>query len=172
MITALNSNDNNEWYTPLYVLDLVREVFDGSIDLDPASCLRANQRVMAKNFFDLKKDGTNQRWSGKVFLNPPYSRKELGDFMRKVMSELKHLDEIIILTNSGTDTKWNRTINSGLQAYTIGRINFVYPNGEVAGKPSRGQVFTYFGENKQKFIDVFTRKGFCWIPNHNIQIHK
>jgi len=165
MTTALGSNDNNEWYTPLYILDLVREVFGGTIDLDPASCLRANQRVMASNYFDEKKDGINKRWTGKVFLNPPYSQALLNRFMKKAIIELSYIDEMIILTNSGTDTKWNKTISKGLQAYTNGRINFVYPNGEVAGKPSRGQVFTYFGDNPDLFIDVFTRRNFCWIPN-------
>lgn len=169
MVASSNgSNSNDEWYTPIEVLDLVREVFGGIIDLDPYSCLKANQRVLARNYFDKNKDGHNQRWSGKVFLNPPYSSGNISKALKKAIHELDYADEMIILTNSGTDTKWNRIISKGLQAYTIGRIHFVYPSGEIAGVPSRGQVFTYFGNNPEKFIEVFTRSNFCWIPNMEI----
>ena len=38
-------------------------------------------------------------------------------------------------------------------------------NGDSYGTTSRGQMFNYFGPNKERFIEVFTRNNKCWIPN-------
>lgn len=174
MTSAKAENNNNEWFTPMDVIDRVKKVFGGGIDLDPASCLLANQRVMAGHFYTKDDSGLSKEkdWFGRVFMNPPYSMNLLKPFLKKAVHEYNdgNIDEIIILTNSGTDTKWNAIISGGVQAYTIGRINFVYPDGTMAGVPSRGQVFTYFGPNPDKFIEVFTELGFCWIPNINMKL--
>ena len=44
------SNESNEWYTPEWVCNKVREVM-GSIELDPASCEYANKFVKADNYY-------------------------------------------------------------------------------------------------------------------------
>jgi len=158
---ALNSNDR--WFTPIPVLDLVREVL-GSIDLDPASEELAQARVQAANFYT---DGLNKPWNGKVFCNPPYSASLIKKFTQKFRDEYVagNMTEGIMLTNSGTDTLWNLPLSKGFQAYTVGRISFVQPDGSEKGKPGRGQVFTYFGPKPLHFIEVFTRNNFCFVPN-------
>lgn len=167
MISAKAENNNNEWYTPKYIISKVKEVFDGEIDLDPCSTLKANQRVMAKNYFTKECNCLTKDWHGRIFMNPPYSANLLSKVLIKAVEEYDkgNAKELIVLTNSGTDTKWNQLLKDGLQAYTIGRVRFIYPSGIQAGVPSRGQVFTYYGENKNKFIEAFTKDNFCWIPN-------
>lgn len=164
------TNKNDEWYTPTYILDKVREVL-GHIDLDPASNLIAQQRVMATHYYTKSTNGLSHPWNGKVWCNPPYSASLLKHFTAKFLGEyeLGNLKEGIMLTNSGTDTQWNIPLRKGTQVYTEGRISFLQPDGTEKGKSSRGQCFTYLGPNPTKFIEVFTREGFCWCPNIHLK---
>lgn len=62
-----------EWYTPPYLLELVREVFSpGIIDLDPCSCPQAQELVKACHYFTQGSDGLGQGWYGRVYVNPPF----------------------------------------------------------------------------------------------------
>jgi hypothetical protein len=159
-------NKNNEWYTPPDVLNRVREVLK-TIDVDPASCDLAQKNVKAKEYYTEEKNGLVVPWKGKVFCNPPYSAALIKKFTGKFRDEALSgsMTEGIILTNSGTDTIWNQNLAGFTQAYTIGRISFLNPEGNALGKGGRGQVFTYFGPNVAKFIEVFTMDDFCWVPN-------
>lgn len=160
---------NNEWYTRPEIIDLAREVL-GEIDVDPASNNIAQQWINSKTFYTEETNGLDKPWPGKVWCNPPYSTALLKRFTKKFLEEFNNgnMKEGIMLTNSGTDTAWNLPLQHGVQVYTNGRISFLKPNKEEAGKPSRGQCFTYFGPNPKKFIEVFTRDNFCWCPNINL----
>jgi hypothetical protein len=65
-LTSLSS----EHYTPPEIVEAARETM-GGIDLDPASCLKANRYIKAKRYFTQKDNGYLRDWHGKVFLNPP-----------------------------------------------------------------------------------------------------
>lgn len=66
------SSKTPEWYTPQPILEKVRIVFDGNIELDPASCDVANLGVKADRYYTKDEDGLNQDWFAKtVLLNPP-----------------------------------------------------------------------------------------------------
>lgn len=170
MPSAKGDNNNNEWYTPLHIVTKVNEVFGGGIELDPCSTEDANKRVKATTYYSKERNCLNLEWHGKVFMNPPYSGNLLVHVLKKAVQQHRkgNVDEMIILTNSGTDTQWNQVLRNGIQAYTVGRIRFIYPDGTQAGTPSRGQVFTYYGNNVEKFIEVFTKDNFSWIPNLNL----
>ncbi len=58
----------NEWYTPAWVMKLVRQVM-GSITLDPASCAAAQEVVQADVFFTVKEDGLSRSWFGNAWLS-------------------------------------------------------------------------------------------------------
>jgi ParB family chromosome partitioning protein len=159
-------NKNNEWYTPKDTLVKTRKVL-GEIDVDPASCDLAQERVRATKYYTEQNSGLVVPWVGKVFCNPPYSAVLIKKFTAKFREEalLGNMVEGIILTNSGTDTLWNQNLAGFTQAYTLGRLCFIRPDGTENGPGGRGQVFTYFGDNVGKFIEVFTADGFCWVPN-------
>lgn len=159
-------NQNDRWGTPSKYIELAREVL-GSIDLDPASEPAFQENVKATRFITEKENGLLVPWTGKVWCNPPFSAVLIKKFTNKFMEEFikGNMKEGIILTNSGTDTLWNQNICYGIQAYTIGRISFIQPDGTQKATGSRGQCFTYVGPNPKKFIEVFTRDGLCWVPN-------
>ena len=155
-----------EWYTPPNIIDLAREVL-GHINVDPASNLIAQEWIKADTFFTEDTNGLDKPWKGKVWVNPPYSSSLIKKFTKKFLDEYRNgnMMEGIMLTNQGTDTQFNIPLQKGLQAYTNGRISFLQPDLTEKGKGSRGSLFTYLGPNPKKFIEVFTRDNFCWIPN-------
>lgn len=144
----------------------------GNIDLDPASNPNANKTVKASKFYSAEDSGLDKPWVGKVFLNPPYSAKLLKQFLNKAALQytLGNVSEMLILTNSGTDTIWNKIIRGYTQAYTHNRISFICGETlEPKGKGSRGQCMTYLGPNIDKFTSEFSSDDTFWVPNLHLK---
>jgi hypothetical protein len=99
------SSGDAQWFTPLEVLEAVREAFGGSICLDPASCAEAQERVQAKTYFDEQADGLTRDWHGRVFLNPPYASQLIKPFVNKLIAEVDagRVEQAILLANDQTD---------------------------------------------------------------------
>jgi len=147
---------NEEWYTPKKYIDMAREVL-GQIDIDPASNAFANEVVQATTYYTKEDDGLSKEWQGKMWLNPPYS-SIIANFIDKTC----HSDvEAIVLTNNSTDTKWfaQAANNCAAMCFTYGRINF-YDDTAKKSSPTNGQAFFYFGNNVEKFNQVFKEIGF------------
>jgi len=150
---------NAENYTPPPVIEKVKEVL-GKIDLDPASCEKAQKAIKAKTYYTEENDGLVKPWKGCVFLNPPYGMPQIRDFTDKLITELPNIKDAILLTNDQTDTKWwhKCAINARLICLPLGRINFYTPDKEKTS-PTNGQTFFYFGDKKDKFREVFSELG-------------
>lgn len=155
-----NFSGDNEWYTPSQYVEFARAVF-GVIDLDPASNERAQKVVKATKYFDASTNGLAQKWSGRIWLNPPYSQPEIMQFIQKLIDELPNIDEAILLTHNYTDTAWFHLAakNAPAICFTRGRIKFYNQNGEGCA-PTQGQAFFYYGKNKERFAEVFKEVGF------------
>lgn len=69
-----HSCESVEHYTPVDIVAASRQVL-GEIDLDPASCLQAQEVVGATVWYGTGspdgEDGLTEPWGGSVFLNPP-----------------------------------------------------------------------------------------------------
>jgi phage N-6-adenine-methyltransferase len=156
---SLNSGEN-EWYTPPEYIEAAREAM-GSIDLDPASCEVAQANVKARRHFTIDDNGLDKKWSGNVWLNPPYSKETIGLFAEKVVIESSRVNQAIVLVNNATDTAWFHRLASVASAacFMKGRIRFLDKTGFPANTPVQGQVAVYVGTGVEEFRKAFCRFG-------------
>ena len=166
--TPLNKN-NSYWYTPPETIALVKQVFNGTIDLDPASDTTGQKTVQATKYYDPQKNGLAQAWNADtVFLNPPYSYT--ADWMQKAVYEFtkKNFQRAIVLTNANTDPVWFHEIasKSSLLCFRKGRIKFLDQNGVPQNQPVKANVFYYLDQNQnpQQFESVFKNIGIIVEP--------
>ena len=142
-----------------------------TIDLDPASEPQANEIVRATKFFTADDNGLAQEWSGRIWLNPPYTTDPnkgatIIQFVDKLLAEydVGNVTEAIVLTYSSTQTAWFNKLAEASAAivFTDHRINF-YPldvDRELKSSSARfGQAFFYFGSDPDKFYRVFRQFG-------------
>lgn len=159
-----NNSGNNEWYTPADYIEAAREVM-GSIDIDPASNDIAQKTVKAKTYYTAETNGLDKEWNGNVWMNPPYASDLIGKFIEKLINELPNIAQAIVLVNNATETEWFNKLVSNADAvcFPRSRVKFYMPDGKT-GAPLQGQAVLYFGTNENKFVDVFSGKGWCAIP--------
>lgn len=157
------NSGNNEWYTPAKYVELARKVL-GEIDVDPASCDYANKTIKAKTYYTIDNNGLDKQWNGKVWMNPPYAADLVQKFTDKMVSEFEsgNTNEAIVLVNNATETQWFNNMIQGASAVAFpkGRIRYESTSREM-NTPIQGQAFIYFGDNKNKFCDVFKEIG--WV---------
>lgn len=160
--------DGDEWHTPLECIEAAREVM-GGIDLDPATCLSAQEKVQAGEFFTKVDDGLTRPWFGRVWLNPPYSYPLIERFVDKLIAEYDagNVTEAIVLTNNSSDTMWFRKLSTRFPAcFTTGRLKFWHPShDDFAAR--QGQTFFYLGPNwkGEIFASEFSQFGVV-MRNH------
>jgi phage N-6-adenine-methyltransferase len=152
----------NEWYTPQQYIEAARTVM-GGIDLDPATSTKVQERIQAGKFLTKRQNGLGQKWSGNVWLNPPYSQPDIDLFVKKMVKEVKagHVSQAIMLTHNYTDTSWFHLAEScaALVCFTRGRIKFVDAEDNECA-PTQGQAFFYYGKNEVAFRKSFAAFGF------------
>lgn len=167
--TRIAPSNKNEQFTPIWVADFVRDVFGGSIDLDPASCLLANEVVQARRIYTIDDDALTQSWAAKsVFFNPPYGSGLIAPMVGKLIQELPQIDQAIVLVNSSTSTRWYQALLQRCNAFLMPntRINFWTAEGcpeslvelrSYRSNPPGGnrydQTIFYFGDNVHRFVD-------------------
>ena len=159
------TRDSNAWFTPKKYTVLASDVM-GQIDLDPFSSAAANESVQANRFFDEDLDAYKQVWfedKGTVFMNPPYGRGLMEQSAKVFLDNLanKSISEGIVLVNNATETKWFQSllIASNAVCFTSSRISFDNNDGKNKSANTRGQAFLYFGDNIEKFREVFGAIG-------------
>ena len=135
-----NNSGNNEWYTPADYIEAAREV-------------------------TAETNGLDKEWRGNVWMNPPYASDLIGKFIDKLVGELSNIEQAIVLVNNATETEWFGKLISRASAvcFPRSRVKFYMPDGKT-GAPLQGQAVIYFGENKERFAEVFSGKGWCAIP--------
>lgn len=161
---SANSGEN-EWYTPPEIIEAASDVM-GSIDLDPASCETAQSNVKAKRFYTADDDGLSKKWTGNVWLNPPYSKDLIGQFAAKVVAESSGFEQAIVLVNNATDTAWFHELASVASAicFLRGRVKFLDRTGKPANTPVQGQAVLYVGQNVEHFRSRFSAFGLVVLP--------
>jgi phage N-6-adenine-methyltransferase len=157
-----HNSGENEWYTPAGYIEAARTAL-GSIDLDPASSVKAQETVKAGRYFTKDDDGLARDWSGRVWLNPPYAQPLMGLFAEKALEELRsgRVTSAIILTNNATETAWGNMLLAACDAvcFVKGRIKFLNAQGVQEHTPLQGQMLSYFGGEADAFAAAFAQIG-------------
>ena len=157
-------NGDDEWNTPKHFIDASREVM-GDIDLDPATNPAANAVVGAKRIFTIKEDGLVQPWSGRVWMNPPYSHEKIALFVNKLVTHVLTGDvtAAIVLVNNTSATRWFATLHrhSDSVCFPTGRLKFWKSDRIVRDTSVYASAIFYFGPAPKKFREVFFER-FVW----------
>ena len=118
-------NQSDEWLTPRWILEAL-----GEFDLDP--CAPVNRPWdTAKLHYTIEENGLNKPWFGRVWLNPPFNRKEKFKWMEKMAAH----GNGIMLVPASCETKafyehvWGKC--SGI-LFLKGRPHFCFPDGRQA----------------------------------------
>jgi len=136
--------------------DLWRPLADalGGFDVDPASGCENN--AIAETCYTKSDDGLAQQWSGKVWLNPPFSDKT--DWYRKAVNEVNggNATTIVALAPVDTSTQWFQNWFSKATAicWLEGRDWY-----EASGSPSFNTAVGVFGECPTAVLEVLESKG-------------
>ncbi|WP_350247820.1 DNA N-6-adenine-methyltransferase (plasmid) [Rhodococcus sp. D-6] len=113
--------------TPEYVLDPVRAVLGGRIELDP--CTTADNPVGAERFYALPDDGAARSWSAAtVFCNPPYGEARVR-WVRRCAEAGAAGSRVVLLIPAHTDTRiWHEAMASATSLLFVkGRVKFGVP---------------------------------------------
>lgn len=139
------ANSSDEWYTPKDILDAL-----GEFDLDPCAAVVPLWKT-ANVQYDKFDDGLSKKWEGRVWLNPPYSRPLIEQFVKRMTEH----NNGIMLTFNRCDTKLFQDIIFPKAAgilFLKGRIKFYTPDGKQGGTPGCGSVLVAFGEDNAEIL--------------------
>jgi len=150
------TSGNSEYYTPMNIIDAAREAM-GSIDLDPASSLEANDRIRADKIFTPKDNGLSQSWFGNVWLNHPFSRADNPLWIDKLIKEFYSpmVSRCCCITYAATSEAWFRPLMDFPQCFLQPRTNYILPDGSIKKGVTKGSVVTYLGADTKRFIRAF-----------------
>jgi hypothetical protein len=128
----------DDWLTPPGLLARL-----GVFDLDPCSPLTRPWDTAAAHL-TLDDDGLHSPWTGRVWMNPPYS--EVEAWMDR-MAEHGHGTALVF---ARTDTRWwHRAVWPFACSilFLAGRVSFCRPGGDAAGHNSGGpSALVAYGE--------------------------
>ena len=89
-----SSSYSDEWYTPKFIIDSL-----GKFDLDPCAPINPLWQT-AKIMYNKTDDGLTKDWIGRVWLNPPYSRPLIEQFVKPYLENITYKDRIKLVLHS------------------------------------------------------------------------
>ncbi|NLB00624.1 MAG: adenine methyltransferase [Methanomicrobiales archaeon] len=160
---AMFTSKTPEWYTPPEIIEAVRDLFGGMIDLDPCSNAEGDRpHVPAAEHYTREDDGLAHAWYGRVYMNPPYGRG-IKPWIEKVREEYEagRISEAVVLVKSATDTAWFRILSGRFPRCEVaGRLKF---SGCDSPAPFPSVLF-YLGDEVQQFAEAFGGFGVIVAP--------
>lgn len=154
---------SKEWYTPPEIIEAARCTM-GSIDLDPATTRRVNDKVVkARTIFTARENGLKREWYGNVWLNPPFGRRIINVWVRKACLEMYRpgVTSMCVLTYSSTGTTWFNMMMGSMVAVCIlsWRTNFLNADLEPTSGATKSCVVFYHGPDIDRFGESFSGLG-------------
>ena len=159
---------SQEWNTPLKYIEAVKNVFGGSIDLDP--CSNQYSLVNAKiEYLMPLQNGLKESWNyPNIYVNPPYGidktqKTSIKDWLLKCSEAYENGSEVLALIPVATNTgHWKKYIWIKANAICFladTRLKFLI-NGENSGTGApMACAMIYWGKDCQKFYETFVNYG-------------
>ncbi len=128
--SKIYKNKKDDWHTPKEIVELF-----GHFDMDPCTTKDSAKRLEIKNYYTKRDNGLTKEWTGKVWLNPPFSNKE--EWIKKARDYVNGGGEVFLLLPLSPETKiWHECILGNAIIYIPNkRISFL-ENGKSKGKGS------------------------------------
>ena len=138
-------NSTDEWYTPIEIIESL-----GKFDLDPCAPEKPLWRTAA-TMYDKNVDGLKQVWSGRVWLNPPYSRPLIEHFVKRMA---EHNNGIALLFNKCDSKMFIDVVLEKATAikFLKRRIEFYRKDGTRGAQPRSGNILIAFGERNAEIL--------------------
>lgn len=138
------------WLTPPEYIEAL-----GPFDLDPATPPEMPWNTAA-NRYTKKDNGLIQPWYGRVWLNPPYGRKGMDEWLKKMVSH----GNGIALVYASTDVEWFDHIwEADALLFKRGRVKFYDETGKIPvndkgdeKSPGKGSVFAAYGDANRAML--------------------
>ena|ERR1041385_2151782 len=113
------------WITPKWIIDAL-----GPFDLDPCAADPRPWDCASTNYAWPSTDGLAQKWLGRVWLNPPFHRYEVGEWLKRMANHRSG----IALVHARTEAQWFEWIWAGARAilFLADRLHFHHQDGKRA----------------------------------------
>lgn len=105
-----SANASDEWYTPREIIEAL-----GEFDLDPCAPMHPLWPT-AKIMYNKQDNGLIQNWGGRIWLNPPYSKPLIWQFVEKLA---EHGNGIALLFNRCDSNKFQDIIFTKATRYDV-----------------------------------------------------
>lgn len=116
---GLFTSKTDDWSTPQDFFDKLNAEF--GFNLDPCA---SKENAKCSRFFTQEDDGLQQKWTGRVFMNPPYGR-QIGLWVKKAYESYRGGAVVVCLLPARTDTKWfHEYCVKGQIRFIKGRLKF------------------------------------------------
>jgi phage N-6-adenine-methyltransferase len=131
------SSKTCEWSTPQELFDRLNSEHGFTLD----ACATA-ENAKCPRFYTQADDGLTQRWTGRVWCNPPYGRQIIDLWVQKAWEAAQTTAELVVLlVPARTDTRWwHRYCALGEVQFLPGRQRF---NGSTSGAPFPSAVVVF-----------------------------
>ena len=131
---------SDEWATPLDVFQRIAAIY-GPFDLD--ACARIDT-AKAPRYFTVDENGLTQPWTGRVWVNPPYSNPR--PWIEKAIAESSIGAHVVMLLPGAVDTTWfhDLVLPNADVVFMRGRVKFIGWQGTPIGSPKAGNVLAVF----------------------------
>lgn len=163
------SSNTSEWYTPAWLVTLIHNFLRpyGGLDLDPATCSRAQQVVQARATYTIEYSGLIQRWFGNVFCNPPFGRQARKfmqqSFLKKAIDEHRanNTKITILLLKAAVGYKWFRDVYRFPHVFLYDKLAFWNDQATTRRTSPHGSVLVYLGPSNasEAFLEFFSHLG-------------
>ena len=146
------ANATDEWYTPIEIIEAL-----GKFDLDPCAPIHPLWDT-ANVMYNKNDDGLKKEWEGRVWLNPPYSKPLINQFVERLAN---HGNGIALLFNRCDNKMFHDIIfkkADGIK-FLRQRIKFYRQDGTKGESPGCGSVLVAFGDINAKILKESNLEG-------------